>query len=68
MDAMSLLGNDHLPLVIGALRSRSTLFEERPGGLEGYLQKCFFPQAKRSSSEALFKHCGLFDKGLNPKG
>ena len=38
MDAMSLLGNDHLPLVIGALRLRSTLFEERPGGLEGYLQ------------------------------
>jgi hypothetical protein len=53
MEAMSLLGNDHLPLVIGALRLRSTLFEERPGGLEGHLQKCFSlkrsdPQAKRS--------------------
>jgi hypothetical protein len=42
-----------------ALRLRSTLFEERPGGLDGYLQKYFFP-----SSEAILKRSAL--KALRP--
>jgi hypothetical protein len=41
--------------------------------LMGSYKNIFFPQAKRSSSEAILKRsalkaCGLFDKGLNPKG